>query len=239
MSRRVILTLQLRPPFEPKPDTNLKFTVSTTAKAFEDMLYFAAQLGRTQVGAGERIFLLDDGAQISTDTVFGAIALYNKGEEKTLPFESVTYAKDGSKAEVSLQISYVQDAKRPGKATSRANAIECIAASRGLACQGHDTGNAHGECREVSSRGFTFKRNVCVYAGADKDEESSDEDGDTRQSPVSCLHREEDLQDVLEDAEDLHEEAEEGRKYSVAQYYEGQHPILHPSGGQSIRAGSL
>ena len=129
MSRRVILTLQFKPPFEPKPDAILKFTASSTAKAFEDMVYLAAQLGRAQVAAGERIFLLDDGAQISTDTVFGAIALFNKAEEKTLPFESVTYAEDGSSARVSLQISYVQDAKRPSKATSRANAIMCRAAS--------------------------------------------------------------------------------------------------------------
>ena len=165
MSRRVILTLQFKPPFEPKPDTKLKFTVSTTGKAFEDTIHLVAQLGWTHVAAGERIFLLDDGAQISTDTVFGAIALFNKGEEKTLPFESVTYAEDDSRATVSLQISYVQDAKRPSKATSPADAVECIAASLGLACQEHDTGN------------------VRVYAGADKDEESSDDD--TQLSPVS------------------------------------------------------
>ena len=89
--------------------------MSTTAKAFEDTIHLAARLGRAQVAAGERIFLLDDGAQISTDTVSGAIALFNKGEETTLPFESVTYAEDGSSARASLQISYVQDAKRPCK----------------------------------------------------------------------------------------------------------------------------
>ena len=115
MSRWVILTLQFKPPFEPKPDTKLKFTVSTNTKAFEDTIHLAAQLGQAQVVAGERIFLLDGGAQISTDTVFGAIALFNKGEEKTMPFESVTYAEDGSRATVGLQISYVQDAKRPSK----------------------------------------------------------------------------------------------------------------------------
>ena len=120
----MILTLQFKPPFEPKPDANLKFTSSSTAKAFETMLYLAAQ-----VAAGERIFLLDDGAQISTEDVFQAISLYNKSEEKTLPFETVTYAEDGSSARVSLQISYVQDAKRPSKATSRAKAVKCRVAS--------------------------------------------------------------------------------------------------------------
>ena len=66
-----------------------------------------------------------------------------------------------------------------------------------------------------------------MYAGADNDEESSDEDGDTRLSPVSMGKKV--SKTSSKTPKTSTKKPEEGRKYSVAEYYEGQHPRLHPS----------